>query len=447
MNVEIIAIGNELLFGHVVNTHATYLSRTLHELGHTVLKHTAVSDLEQDIIRSLKDATSRAELIILTGGLGPTPDDRTRQAVSIFSEKTLIKDADAYQKICQYFQQKNQSVPANNEKQAFFPEGACIFQNTKGTAPGFMLKHQESIIVALPGPTMELKEMFENQVLCHFKNEARVSPFTRHFRLFGIGESRLCEQFEDLAKSYEDIDFATYVGEGDILLRVSVSHKNQQNLVSEARETMHEKKILPRKPLKDQQNKLEKKFECLINELKKRFQAYIFSEKNESLAEDVANRLLEKKLRITIAESCTGGLIATTMTNIAGSSAFFERGFVCYSNESKMEMLHVSPNTLHTHGAVSEQTAIEMATGAFRFSKATHAIAVTGNAGPTSQTSEKTVGLLYIAITSKENTHCTELKLFGSRSTIRQSAMMHALFLLRKIVQSTSLPEETDGKT
>ena len=413
MNAETIAIGTELLIGQISNTNARYLSEKLNELGINVYYHTVVGDNMKRILEVLNIAKKRSKYIFLTGGLGPTQDDVTRDAVAQFADVPLKEDAKAKEKIEAFFKSKNIPMPISNLNQALIPDGSTILANDYGTAPGFLLPFEESLIICLPGPPREMQNMFQNQVLPKISKEDFRPITSKYIKLFGIGESLVEEKILDLISAQTSPSIATYANEGSLTIRLT-AQKNKENNTD--------------------------CFEPVLSQIIERLKDNIYSIDNEYLHEVVGKLLIKTNTTIATAESCTGGLISKHLTDVAGISSVFHTGFVTYSNDAKIRLLGVSEKTLKTYGAVSSQTALEMSKGARDKSGTDIGIAVTGIAGPGGGTFEKPVGLVYLGYCDNKKHFAKELRLSGSREKIRNLTVLNAF---KTILESRPPHDET----
>ncbi len=421
MIAEIISVGTEILLGNIVNTNANYLAVKCAELGIFNYYQVSVGDNEERLTQTLKLALSRSDVVILTGGLGPTQDDLTKEVTAKVLGKNLIEDQHTREKIMGYFKGRNlQDVTENNWKQALIMEGSVAVDNYNGTAPGLIVNtgndtaselspYVNKTVILLPGPPGELIPMFESEI-APFLNRLQPGIFySEMVKVCGIGESKAETMVQDLIEGQTNPTIATYAKNGEVHFRVTA-----------AAGSTDEGKILV-KPL--------------VDELKKRFSTTIYTTNEKENLEDVVVALLAKHhIMLTTAESCTGGLIAGRIVNVPGASAVLGEGFITYSNEAKQKYLNVSEDTLREYGAVSRETASEMAFGAAKASGSNASLAVTGIAGPDGGTEEKPVGLVYISCTLNGRLRIKEYKLKGSRGKIRDYTVIYALDLLRNAI-------------
>jgi len=408
MKSSIVSIGTELLFGQIVNTNAVYLSQQLNELGFDVYYHFSVGDNAQRLKDILEYALERSDLLITTGGLGPTQDDLTKETIAQLMGKKLEFHEPSYQRLSSFFKQRNREMSQNNLKQVYLPQDCIVLQNDNGTAPGFIVENDNKIVISLPGPPKEMQPMFENYVKSYLQTKSNHVIYSKILRFFGIGESALETELLDLISSQVNPTIATYAKEGEVSIRISAKAKNE--------------------------NEAQQMIDPVVQEIKSRLQPYLYSENNEELVEVVAKKLLEKNITISLAESCTGGLIASALTSVPGISKCFDRAMVTYSNISKVEQLGINPSTLEKFGAVSEETAKEMVIGLKQKSKSDLCLAITGIAGPDGGSPEKPVGLVYISLLYQDHLQCNSYRLIGTRERIRRQAVLFALNMIRNIL-------------
>lgn len=372
MKCELVFVGTELLLGDILNTNAQYLSKKLAALGFDVLFQCVVGDNPQRLRKILEDGLERSDIIITTGGLGPTKDDLTKEVCASVFSLPLEEDAESLKRIYDYFKAKNTPMPESNKKQALMPRGSVIFKNTNGTAPGCAMEKDGKRILILPGPPREMHEMFENCALPYLRQFSDHVIISHSVRTFGIGESLMAQKAGELL-DMQNPTVAPYAKSGEALLRVTAKAQTE-----EAAEEL----IAP-----------------VIEEIKSRLGSLVYGIDRENPEEALVALLKEKGLTLATAESCTGGLIAKRITDIPGASDVFGCGIVSYSNEIKKNILGVKEELLQKYGAVSEAVAASMALGAVKKSGAALAVSVTGIAGPGSDGTEKPVGLVYIAVT------------------------------------------------
>ncbi len=412
MRIELINTGSELMLGRILNTHQQWLCRQFADRGYIVNRQVAVDDAGPAIEGAVREALSRAELIVVTGGLGPTSDDRTRDLIAALLGRTLHEDPSVVAHIDGFFKSRHRPMPASTRIQAMVPHGATVLMNANGTAPGLVLEPSASpdtacrLLVLLPGPPRELRPMFTNQVLPILAGRFPLpEPFVcRTLRTTGMGESQVEEKIagalKHLADAGMDLGYCARVGEVDV--RFVARGADAARRVAEA----------------------ERITRGLLGPI-------VFAADDEQLEEIIVRLLAERKQTLALAESCTGGTIANRITNVPGASAVFLAGLITYSNEAKQKFLGVRAETLAAHGAVSEATAKEMADGARRQTGADYAISVTGIAGPGGGTLEKPVGTVWIGIASANGVTAHRRLNAFDRETFKSVTSQHALELLR----------------
>mgnify|MGYP004646564667 FL=1 len=407
MTAEIICVGTELLLGNIVNTNAAFLSEKLAYLGINCYFQTVVGDNRDRLLSVVNTALSRADILIFSGGLGPTEDDLTKETVAEALGKKLIRDKRAEQEIADYFALRGRIPTDNNWKQADVIEGCEILYNKNGTAPGIFVSEGEKTVILLPGPPLELKSMFTDSVMPKLQQKCGQVFYSQTVKIVGPGESSVETQILDMLNTQENPTIAPYAKTGEVHLRVTARAKDEK----EARE-----KTAP-----------------VVEELYRRFGNAVYTtDADETLEMALTKLLIKKKYTMTTAESCTGGMIAARMVNAPGVSAVLKSGFITYANEAKEELLGVSHDTLEKFGAVSRETAEEMAEGAVKAAHTDAAVAVTGIAGPDGGTKEKPVGLVYIGVNVRGNVEVREYHFSGSRQKIRESVTAAALTFLRE---------------
>jgi len=406
MTAELISVGTELLLGEILNTNAQYISAQLAVLGISVYYQTTVGDNPERLKNAVSAALERSDIVILTGGLGPTADDLTKETIAEFFGLSLVRDKNSEQRIKDYFERIQSSAVPSNFKQADMPEGCIILDNNNGTAPGGIIEKDGKTVVFLPGPPSEMKPMFEESVFPYFRKRCPDRLYSREINTFGIGESRLEDMLKPIMEGQTDPTIAPYAKEAGVMLRLTTKASTAQEADS--------------------------RFDPVEAEIEKIAGDIIFGYGKEQLQDAVYKLLKEKNIKIATAESCTGGMVGEYLTSVPGISQFYEMGVVTYSNEMKEKLLGVSGATLEKYGAVSEQTAREMAEGVIKLSGADIGVSITGIAGPGGGTREKPVGLVYVGISdSKGGFICRELHLSGSRERIRTVTVKHALNAVR----------------
>lgn len=408
MNAEILAVGTELLMGQIANTNAQYLSRRLADLGIKVFYHSVVGDNPGRLKESLKLALDRSDIVITTGGLGPTQDDLTKETIAEAMGKMLVLNKESYEHIKYFFERTNRKMADNNAKQAYLPEGSIVISNPNGTAPGCIVVSEGKTVIMLPGPPKEMIPMFEATVFPYFEAKTGLVISSRMVKVFGIGESEMEMRIIDLVQSQTNPTIAPYVGLGEVILRVTAGCRN-----------------------KDEAEML---LEPVIARIRDRLGDFVYATNGENMEDVVVKLLVERQYTLSTAESCTGGLLASKLVSVPGVSQVFNRGFVTYSNEAKIEELGVSPETLEQFGAVSAETAEEMVRGTIKRAGTNAAISVTGIAGPDGGTAEKPVGLVYVSVMLNGRVETRKLNLIGDRERIRNVSCLNALDLLRRMI-------------
>lgn len=407
---ELISVGTEILLGDILNTDAQYLSIELAKLGISVIHQSTVGDNRERLLAQLDEAAKRSDIIILSGGLGPTPDDLTKEVCCEFFGKEMFLHEPTVEKIKKYFSSKGIEMAQNNLKQAMLPKDCVIFPNDNGTAPGMAIEKDGVHILVLPGPPRELKPMFQNCAVPYLMQFSDRIIVSHNIRTFGIGESSMAERVNDLFDA-QNPTVAPYAKDGEALLRVTAMAKTKEDAESLC--------------------------EPIIEEIKKRLDVYVYGVDYNCIEEAVVGMLKEHHLKVATAESCTGGLIAKRITDVPGASEVFECGIISYANGIKHKVLGVSEDDLNKYGAVSEPVAKQMAQGALKVSGADIAVSVTGIAGPDSDSTGKPVGLVYIGLADKENVWVREIRTSRrDRSYNRYVSASNALDMIRLYIDN-----------
>ncbi|WP_078554566.1 competence/damage-inducible protein A [Bacillus alkalicellulosilyticus] len=407
MKAEIIAVGSELLLGQITNTNATYISKQLANIGIDIYYHTVVGDNDVRLKDAIEVAKGRSDLLIFTGGLGPTKDDVTKETVAQIVEQPLVYDPASLQAIEEFFTSRNKTMTENNKKQALVIKGSTVLANECGLAPGMAVVKDGIYYLLFPGPPKELQPMFENAGKPYLtSNLPDLVPLeSRVLRFFGIGESRLETELMDIIEAQSNPTIAPLAGEGEVTLRLTVKH------------------IEPdvRKQMLDE---VEKKIVERVGE-------FLYGYDDTSLLEEVIDTLLKQNMTISTAESLTGGMFSEQLTNLPGASSFFKGAIVCYATKVKETLLGVSSETLQQFGAVSKETAIEMARQIKQLCDSNIGISFTGVAGPDPQ-EDKPVGTVFIAIATNTKEVVHELHITGSRQQIRERTIKNGCYYLVK---------------
>lgn len=408
MIAELISVGTELLLGNTMNTNSNYLAKKCAQIGVSNFYQITVGDNEDRLFQVIKTALSRSDILIITGGLGPTQDDITKEITAKVLKKELMEDKEVRANIEEYFKQtKREVIPENNWKQSMIIEGSTVIENKNGTAPGLMVTTKEDqLVFLLPGPPRELIPMFEESVLPYLSSSLSGTFYSKTVKVCGLGESLAETMIGDLIEKQTNPTIAPYAKIGEVHFRVTASAKSEEE----------GKKLV----------------EPILAEINKRFGDHVFTDKEEENLEDVVVDLLSKhKLTLVTAESCSGGLLSGKIINVPGVSKVFDEGFITYSNAAKQKYLGVKEETLKKYGAVSKETAKEMALGAIKNTGKQTALAITGLAGPGGARKDKPVGLVYIACAIEDKVFVKECHFSGHRQKIRENTVIYALNLLR----------------
>lgn len=406
MVCEIITIGTEVVMGSTVNSNSLYLSRKLTGLGVEVYYHTSVDDDVKRIKSAIQTAIDRSDIIITTGGLGPTNDDITKEIISEALGLELILDKDMKKHIQNMFIRMGSDITENNYKQAYIPEGATFINNEIGTAPGIYLEKNMRKIIMLPGPPLEMELMSGKAVKYLMDNDINI--VTKSINLVGIGESLLETKLKELDLDTDNTSVLTFAKEGTVEIKIISKGENKKTLNKEVSD--------------------------IIYILKEEFGSNVYSNGDTKLEETVVKLLKEKNLKIGLSESITGGMVSSRITKVSGASEVLDRSLVTYSNKAKMDEVGVREQTLDKFGAVSEETAYEMAKGLFSKSNIDIAASITGLAGPKGDNSDKPIGLVYICILTKNGKEIYECQFNGNRDLIRERATIELLNNLRKCI-------------
>ena len=410
---EILCVGTELLLGDIVNTNAAFLSRELAALGLGVYRHTAVGDNPQRLAKALEEALERADLVITSGGLGPTYDDLTKETVAAAFGLPLELHGHSLKRIEDYFARLGRAMTPNNAKQAMMPVGATVFDNDYGTAPSLAVTDKDTgkTVIMLPGPPGELIPIFRQKIAPYLRERTDAVLVSKNIHIFGMGESAVEDKIRDIMTESENPTVAPYCKEGEVRLRVTAK-ADSETAAAELCDGMIEK--------------------ILSTEVGK----FVYGIDVDSLERALVGKLIEKGRTLCCAESCTGGLIAQRITDVSGCSAVFFGGCVTYTNEMKMALLGVSGETIERYTAVSPQTAMEMARGARLRLGTDIAVSATGYAGPTGGTESDPVGTVYIGLSTEKGEEYRRLSLSSMRSReyIRIVSASNALHMALKAI-------------
>ncbi|MER2139006.1 MAG: competence/damage-inducible protein A [Succiniclasticum sp.] len=419
MKVEVITTGTELLLGEIINTNFTWLAQELNRRGFDVLYQTTVGDNPARMKEVLDIAVSRADIIITSGGLGPTRGDITKEMIAEYCGVDMYMNLEVWNHIHDLLSRRNICIASNNEKQALVPSGAIVLHNEVGTAPGLILEHGDKTFIMLPGPPFELKHVCEKELFPYFEQRfPHLGIIKSHtLKLLGIGESNLAEKLDDIIVHQSNPTIALYARRGELLVRLTAKASSEEEADA---------------LIADMQRQVEK----IVG-------TYVYGYDNDTLPEVLGKELLARQQTIAFAESCTGGLASSMMTDVPGSSEYVKGSVISYTDEVKNQVIHVSKTTLAKKGAVSEETALEMAKGAREAIGSDMAVSITGLAGPGGGTRKKPVGLVYIAVADANGEACRKFSFGGTRTQIKYRAAMAALgFALDRLRESTQTNAE-----
>jgi nicotinamide-nucleotide amidase len=404
LKAEIVAIGNEVLFGYVIDTNTAFIASELHKAGIEVLRKSVIPDTKDEILRSLREALERSDLVILTGGLGPTHDDITKKTISSFLKKRLILNEKILLSVKTHFARKGIRMPQVNTSQALVPQGAIALENPLGTAPGLLFEEAFGTIILLPGVPAEMREIFSNSVIPYLSKKGEHQAIAiQTIHTTGISESELYERIKSMRMSAAIAFLPFFTG---VDIQVTVRADSSENAHDELKRT--------------------------AGRIMEKIDDYYYGSDDETMERVIGILLSMRRKTVAIAESCTAGLAMKRITDVPGSSTYFMGGVVAYSNEAKMEMLNVKEKVLKLKGAVSPEVAKAMAEGVRNLMHADYGISITGIAGPGGATDNKPVGLVYLGIADAKETEALEFLLSGTRETIRVQAAQAALDILRR---------------
>ncbi len=417
--VELISVGTELLLGDIVNTNAAYLSRQCAALGLSCFYQSVVGDNAQRLRSTLAQALERSDIVILSGGLGPTSDDLTKETAAALMGMPLVMDAHSLERIERFFESRGLEMTENNKKQALVPQGALVLDNENGTAPGLIMHREGKTVVLLPGPPVELCPMFEGSVRPYLEKQSPGLIYSRTVKICGMGESKVASMVRELIDGQSNPTVAPYAKIGEVHLRVTARARDEEEAAG---------MVAP-----------------VVEALEEKFGDRVYTtDPDVTLEEAVAGLLRENGWKLSTAESCTGGMLGARMTAVPGVSEVYKGGFITYSNKAKRKFLGVKKKTLQRFGAVSQETALEMAQGAAGAAKTEVAVSVTGIAGPGGGTAEKPVGLVYIGCSVQQHVTVREYRFNGNRAIVRESAVSAALTLARQcMLERLAAKEET----
>ena len=406
MNAEIVAVGTEILLGDIVNTNAQYIAKGLSDVGINVFFQTVVGDNPKRLEECLNLAKTRADIIITTGGLGPTYDDLTKETIARNFGREMVMDQPSLDAMTQFFTRMGRTMTENNKKQAMMPENSIILKNPNGTAPGCIIEGEDGkIAIMMPGPPREMKPMFDDLVIPYLKKYSTDMIVSKTLNIIGMGESMLESILHDMIDSMENPTVAPYAKDAECLLRITAKAKSEKEALA--------------------------LIDPVIEQIRGIIGNVIYGVDCPSLPHCIVELLRKKGKTVAFAESCTGGLLSKRLTDIPGASDVFHAGVVAYENGVKERILGVSQRTLQKFGAVSPQCAVEMARGAYRISEADFAVGITGIAGPDGGTKEKPTGLCYIAVYDGKKTWVKKTIVERNREYVRHYATNLALDMVR----------------
>lgn len=422
MTVELVSVGTEILMGNILNSNTQYLAEKCAMLGFNMYHQVTVGDNYGRMKDVIETAVNRADIVIFTGGLGPTEDDLTKEVCAEVMGMELVEDAHTRAHIEDFFRNNiYREIPANNWKMTTVPRGAKVLDNHNGMAPGLILEKDGKTAILLPGPPGELYPMFEQQVFPYLETRENASLVSRTLKICGHGESQVEDMLLDLIDGQTNPTLATYAKVGEVHLRITARG--------------------------DSSGAAAALVEPVAAEVKRRMGDAVYTEDEaESLEMAVVRLLTEQGLTISTAESCTGGMVSARLVNVPGASRVFMEGYVTYSNQAKMKLLGVQEETLAAHGAVSAQTAEEMARGGAKAAGTDVCVSITGLAGPDGGTEEKPVGLVYMACALKGQVSVVRCQFKGNRGKIREQSMMRALDLARRMILAYGRGEQLSGQ-
>lgn len=412
MNIELLFTGNELLDGQVLNSNEQDICQILNENGFEINTATTVGDERLKLAQTIELITKRTDILIMTGGLGPTEDDRTSEVVALISKKKLIQYPEAIDHINSFYKKLNRKMPEINSKQTFFPESAKLIHNKLGSAPGFQININKAIIIALPGIPSEMNLMMKDEVLPKILKVLQKKEIikTKTFKTFGLGESNLQEKIQDIYPLPNNTELSFRVKFPEVHLKIKTKDKNK----SKIEETLSE----------------------LTSKINYQLDKYIFGTEQDNFIQNFANLMIKNNIIVSLAESCTGGLIAEMITKESGASQYFSYGVISYSNHAKNKILNVPLAILNKNGAVSKETCEAMVTNVRKLAESDLGIAVTGIAGPEGGTEEKPVGTVYIGTSFKESLEIKHFEFKGSRNRIQILTTYNAIKMAINLVKT-----------
>ncbi len=406
IRATVLTIGEEILYGHILDTNANYISNALSDVGIKVVMHLSVGDIYDDILQALEVAGSKSDIVLITGGIGPTNDDITKKCLSDYFNSEIKLNQKVLDELSDYFKKRGFPFTERNQKQAYLPENAEIIPNAMGTAPGMWFKKDNKIFMSMPGVPHEMKHLLEEEVIPRLTGTFKTSIiYHKLIMTAGLGESWLAEKIEEWEDSLADwLSLAYLPSYGQVKLRLTARGQDKQFLI--------------------------KGVESYIRSLYKYIGQYIYGEDGETIQEAIGKKLISSQQTLAIAESCTGGYISHLITSVPGSSAYYKGGVIAYNNSIKESTIKVKHETLQKYGAVSEETVKEMADGIRLSFNTDYAVATSGIAGPGGGTAEKPVGTVWIAISGPDGCTTKKLTILKDRSSNIKYSSVQALVLL-----------------
>jgi nicotinamide-nucleotide amidase len=412
IRATILTIGEEILYGHILDTNANFISNALSDVGIKVVMHLSVGDIYDDILDALKIAESKSDIVLITGGLGPTNDDITKKCLSDYFDSEIKLNQKVLVELSDYFKRRGFPFTESNQQQAYLPENAVIISNKMGTAPGMWFEKNETIFISMPGVPHEMKHLVIEEIIPRLTETFKTNIiYHKLVMTAGLGESWLAEKIEKWENSLPDwLSLAYLPSYGQVKLRLTARGQDKQFLV--------------------------KGVESYIQSLNKYIGQYIYGEDGETIQEAIGKKLSSNQQTLAIAESCTGGYISHLITSIPGSSVYYKGGVIAYSNIIKEDSINVKRETLQNYGAVSEETVKEMADGIRQRFQTDYAVATSGIAGPGGGTTEKPVGTIWIAISGPDGCTAKKLTILKDRSSnIKYSSVQALVLLWQRIAQ------------
>ena len=412
IRATILTIGEEILYGHILDTNANFISNALSDIGIKVVMHLSVGDIFSDILDALKVAEAKSDVVLITGGLGPTNDDITKKCLSKYFNTEIKLNQKVFDDLSAYFNKRGFPFTESNQKQAYIPKNADVITNEMGTAPGMWFEKDNTVFVSMPGVPHEMKYLLNEKIIPRL-NDVFKSNIIYHKLIMtaGLGESWLAEKIEKWESSLpEYLSLAYLPSYGQVKLRLTARGHDKQFLIDEV--------------------------ESYIRTLKKYIGQYIYGEDGETIQEAIGKQLTSNKQTLSLAESCTGGYISHFITSVPGSSVYFKGSVIAYSNDVKESILKLKPETLRDYGAVSEETVKEMAEGIRKKFNTDYAVATSGVAGPGGGTADKPVGTIWVAIADRNKTIAKKLTILKDRmSNIKYSSVSALVLLWQRISQ------------